>query len=71
MAKKDLNNRSNPYLRPLQHGLLSLGGGRLDGLPPLEHRGQLVRLPRAHLLEVSPPLALLLLAELLSGQGLK
>ena len=61
----------HPYLRPLQHGLLPLGGRRLDGLPPLEHRVQLVRLPRAHPLQVSSPLALLLLAELLRGQGLK
>ena len=64
-------NHRHSYLRPLEQRLLPLQGRRLDGLPPLEHRVQLVRLPRAHPLQVSSPLALLLLAELLRGQGLK
>ena len=69
-SAREMNHRHS-YLRPLEQRLLPLQGRRLDGLPPLEHRGELVCIPRAHLLKVCPPLALLLLTVLLRAQGLK
>ena len=60
-----------PLLGLLEHGLLALPVGVLDGSAPLGHLVQLVLLPEAHLLQVTPALHLLLFTEFLCRQGLK